>query len=58
MTIHVNVQLKTNKPNGEWQFQWRQVQAKSLDEAILLAEKMPDVLRCLEASFIPGGVAV
>jgi len=56
MTIHVNVQLKTNHPNGDWRFEWRQVEAPTLREAIAVAERMPDVARCTEASLVPGGV--
>lgn len=56
MTCHVNVQLKTNHPNGEWRYEWRQVEAPTLREAIVVAERMPDVARCCEASIVPGGV--
>lgn len=50
MICHVNVQLKNN------QYEWRQVEAPTLREAIAKAEQMPDVARCLEASIVPGGV--
>ena len=56
MKIHVNVQLKTNHPNGEWRYEWRQVEAPTLREAISVAERMPDVQVCVEASLVPGGV--
>lgn len=55
MTCHVNVQLKTNHPNGEWRYEWRQVEAPTLREAMAVAERMPDVARCVEASTVPGG---
>ena len=35
--------------------EWRTVEAESLSEAVKIAEAMPDVEVCLEASFIPGG---
>lgn len=52
-TIHVSVRLKGPPP---WQYRWRQVQARDLQEACRVAEQAPDVERCTEASFIPGGV--
>lgn len=36
--------------------EWRAIVAHSLEEAIKVAEQMPDVEVCLEASFVPGGV--
>lgn len=36
--------------------EWRTVVAHSLEEAIKVVERMPDVEVCLEASFVPGGV--
>ena len=36
--------------------EWRTVKAGSFDEAIKVAEQMPDVEVCLEASITPGGV--
>lgn len=56
MTCHVNVLLKTNHPNGEWRYEWRQVEAPTLREAMAVAERMPDVAMCVEVSTVPGGV--
>lgn len=39
-----------------WKHEWRLVQANSLSQAIEIANAMPDVVECLEASWIPGGV--
>lgn len=50
-TIHVNVRLK-----GKWRTEWRQVRARDLSEAHLLAGEMPDVQQVYETSFVPGGV--
>jgi hypothetical protein len=50
-TIHVNVRLK-----GPWRTEWRQVRARDLREACLLAEMMPDVKQVYETSFVAGGV--
>ena len=36
--------------------EWREVAARDLDEAINVANRMPDVEVCLEASVFPGGV--
>lgn len=36
--------------------EWREVKSATLHEAIKVAEKMPDVEMCLEASLTPGGV--
>jgi hypothetical protein len=52
MKIHVNVRLADVDRTVEW----RVVEADTLDEAIKVAEKMPDVEICLEASFVAGGV--
>lgn len=35
---------------------WRSFKAETLESAVKIAEQMPDVEVCLEASFIPGGV--
>jgi hypothetical protein len=53
---HVNVRLKEDRPDGDWAIEWRQVRACSLSHAIELAQAMPDVGWCYEASWIPGGV--
>ena len=37
--------------------EWRQVEAPTLREAMAVAERMPDVAMCVEASVVPGGVA-
>lgn len=50
MTVHVFVRLKDGRT------EWRQVEARDLSDACRLAEAIPDVERCLEASMIPGGV--
>lgn len=52
MKIHVHVRLA----DTERTLEWRQVEAETLSDAIKVAEKMPDVEVCLEASVIPGGV--
>lgn len=49
---HVRIRLADINRTVEW----REVAAHDLDEAIKVAEQMPDVEVCLEASFIPGGV--
>lgn len=36
--------------------EWREVEAETLEAAIKVAEAMPDVEVCLEASITPGGV--
>jgi len=50
------IATSANHPNGEWRYEWRQVEAPTLREAMAKAEQMPDVARCVEASVIPGGV--
>jgi hypothetical protein len=50
--VHVNVRLK----GIPWRTEWRQVQARDLSHAVKLAEEMPDVQQCYEASLVPGGV--
>ena len=37
-------------------YEWITLNAVTLDEAIKKAESMPNVIKCLEASYIPGGV--
>jgi hypothetical protein len=39
-----------------WKYEWRTVFAGSLDHALEIARKMPDVVSVLEASWEPGGV--
>jgi hypothetical protein len=56
MKCHVNVRLKSDDPKAEWRHEWRQVEAPTLGEAVAVANRMPDVAMCLEASFVPGGV--
>lgn len=51
-TVYVHVRLADVKRT----LQWREVKAESLSNAIKVAEQMPDVEICLEASFVPGGV--
>lgn len=51
MKIHVRVRLN----DTERTLQWRQVEAETLSDAVKIAEQMPDVDVCLEASEIPGG---
>lgn len=52
MTVYVWVRLAdTNRT-----LEWREVEAATLDAAIKVAEQMPDVEVCLEASVYPGGV--
>lgn len=50
--FHVHVRLS----DDERTLEWRQVVAETLDGAIKVAEQMPDVEVCLEASVLPGGV--
>jgi len=52
MKIHVHVRLADTGRSLEW----REVEALTLSEAIKVAEAMPDMEVCLEASVIPGGV--
>lgn len=52
MKIYVHVRLA----DTERTLEWRQVEAGTLSEAIKIAEKMPDVEVCFEASVVPGGV--
>lgn len=56
MTVYVNVRLKSDERATTWRQEWRQVDAPTLREAVAIAQKMPDVAMCLEASFIPGVV--
>lgn len=56
-TFHVNVRLKNDDPKAEWRHEWRQVEAPTLREAMAVAERIPDVAMCVEASVVPGGVA-
>lgn len=50
-TVYVRVRLA----DTERTLEWREVEAETLDAAIKVAEQMPDVEVCLEASFTPGG---
>lgn len=50
--FYVNVKLA----DPEAKYEWREVAAASLQQAIVVAEQMDDVEACLEASIIPGGV--
>jgi hypothetical protein len=52
MKCYVNVRLADTERTREW----REVEAETLDVAIKVAEQMPDVEVCLEASIVPGGV--
>ena len=52
MKCYVNVRLADAERTREW----REVEAETLDAAIKVAEQMPDVEVCLEASWIAGGV--
>ena len=51
MKCYVNVRLA----DVERTLEWREVEAETLDAAIKVAEQMPDVEVCLEASWIAGG---
>lgn len=51
MKCYVSVRLNDVERTREW----REVEAESLDAAIKIAEQMPDVEVCLEASVTPGG---
>ena len=48
--------VRTRLADEERTVEWRPVLAHDIEEAIKVAEKMPDVEVCLEASIIPGGV--
>lgn len=48
--------VKVRLADADRTLEWREVQAKSLDEAIKVAEQMEDVEVALEASVVPGGV--
>jgi hypothetical protein len=50
MKIYVNVRLADEGRTREW----RTVEAESLSDGIKIAQQMPDVELCLEASFSPG----
>lgn len=52
MTIHVRVRLA----DVDRTLEWREVEAETLEAAVKVAEQMPDVEVCLEASIVPGGV--
>ena len=52
LNLHVRVRLADENRTLEW----RTVKARSLDEAVKVAEAMEDVEVCLEASLNPGGV--
>ena len=56
MKCFVNVRLKNDDPKAEMRHEWRQVEAPTLREAMATAERMPDVVMCLEASINPGGM--
>jgi hypothetical protein len=57
MTIYVRVRLADIDRTLEWrEVEVEAMDAASLDAAIKVAEQMPDVEVCLEASFFPGGV--
>lgn len=53
MKCYVYVRLSDTERTREW----REVEAETLSDAIKVAEQMPDVEVCIEASVIPGGVA-
>lgn len=50
------VYVRVRRTDAKRTLEWVSVKADTLDEAIKVAEQMPDVEVCLEASFIPGGV--
>ena len=52
MTVYVRVRLA----DTERALEWREVEAENLHAAIKVAERMPDVEVCLEASVTNGGV--
>lgn len=52
MTCYVRVRLA----DSERTLEWREIEADTLDQSVELAEQMPDVEVCLEASIYPGGV--
>jgi hypothetical protein len=52
MKCYVSVRLNDVERTREW----REVEAETLDAAIKVAEQMPDVEVCTEASMVPGGV--
>ena len=52
MKCYVNVRLADVERTREW----REVEAETLSDAIKVAEAMPDVEVCVEASITHGGV--
>lgn len=52
LDLHVCVRLS----DVERTVEWRTVKASNLNDAVKVAEQMPDVEVCLEASIVPGGV--
>jgi len=50
--IYVHVRLADEERTKTW----RSFKAETLESAVKIAEQMPDVEVCLEASFVPGGV--
>jgi hypothetical protein len=47
--------VKVRLADVERTLEWRDVEAETLDAAIKVAEQMPDVEVCIEASVTPGG---
>lgn len=54
LNLHVRVRLA----DVDRTLEWRTVKARSLDEAVKIAEAMPDVEVALAASFTPGGAGI
>ena len=52
LNLHVRVRLS----DADRTVEWRTVKASSLDKAVKIAEQMPDVEVCLEASLKPRSV--
>ena len=52
----VNLYVRVRLADADRTLEWREVEAETLDAAIKVAEQMPDVEACLEASVTPGGV--
>lgn len=48
--------VKVRLSDVDMTLEWREVEAPTLGDAIKVAERMPDVQVCVEASLVPGGV--
>ena len=56
MVIYVCVRLKNMDSKAQLRHEWRRIEASTLTKAKEVAQLMPDVDICLEASTVAGGV--